>query len=85
MATDSTPVTEIKNKHNHAGDALASERRIVRNAAHRIVAENPSSPLRQIVARATSAVSDSLRIFGLGENLDYETSCDYSIQRLFYG
>uniref|UniRef100_A0A914QFU1 MULE transposase domain-containing protein n=1 Tax=Panagrolaimus davidi TaxID=227884 RepID=A0A914QFU1_9BILA len=62
-------VTEIRNKHNHAGDALASERRTVRNAAHRIAAENPSLPSRRIVAQSTSSVSDALRTVGLGENL----------------
>uniref|UniRef100_A0A914Q736 FLYWCH-type domain-containing protein n=1 Tax=Panagrolaimus davidi TaxID=227884 RepID=A0A914Q736_9BILA len=34
--TEGLPITEIRNKHNHAGDALAPERRLVRNDAHRV-------------------------------------------------
>uniref|UniRef100_A0A914P2P9 Uncharacterized protein n=1 Tax=Panagrolaimus davidi TaxID=227884 RepID=A0A914P2P9_9BILA len=56
-------------KHNHAGDALAAERRLVRNDAHRIAAENPSLPTRRIIAQSTSASSDALRTVGLSENL----------------
>uniref|UniRef100_A0A914PFM4 MULE transposase domain-containing protein n=1 Tax=Panagrolaimus davidi TaxID=227884 RepID=A0A914PFM4_9BILA len=61
--------SKIRNKHNHAGDALAAERRLVRNDAHRIAAENPSLPTRRIIAQSTSASSDALRTVGLSENL----------------
>uniref|UniRef100_A0A914YMF4 FLYWCH-type domain-containing protein n=1 Tax=Panagrolaimus superbus TaxID=310955 RepID=A0A914YMF4_9BILA len=57
-------VVAMKNSHNHAGDAVSSENRIMRNRGRHLASTNGNLSTRRVIAQVTEHASDAIRSRG---------------------